>query len=122
MDIYTKAMEEMKENFNNKDLIIINRNINKVIFNGKVRLAQFSFEDDIIRHIFVFSLSDGHFIAFDFDDALYVKLNINDEYGLVYEKYLFLVNNLKKENIKNYVELQNLDFTDKDIENILYEK
>ena len=40
---------------------------------------------------------------------------------MVYEKYLFLVKNLKKENIENYIKFQNSDFTNNDIEDILYE-
>lgn len=122
MVIYKEALCEMMNNFNNKELIIINRNTNTVIYKGKAKIKRFDFNDeDIVHHIFIFGLNNGKFITFDFEDAIYVKLNKNDEYGMVYEKYLFLVKNLKKENIENYIKFQNSDFTNNDIEDILYE-
>lgn len=123
MDIYNKALLEVLNNFNNKQIVVINRNTNTIIYKGRSKIEKFDFnDDDIVRHIFVFGLNNGKFITFDFEDALYVKLNKNDEYGLVYEKYIFLVDNLKRKNIENYINFQNSDFTNNDIENILYEK
>lgn len=123
MNIYYKAIEEMKNNFNNKSLIVVNRNTNSIVYKGIATVRYFDFcIDYMIKRIFVFRLNNGKFITFDFEDVLYVKLSEKDEYGLVYEKFLFLVDNLKKENINNYITFQNLDFTNKEIEDILYEK
>ncbi|AKC95509.1 hypothetical protein VC03_03070 [Sneathia vaginalis] len=123
MNSYFLALQEMKDNFNDKYIVILDRKNADFLYKGFVSVEKYDYEEDeIFKRIFVFHLENGNMITFDFEDAIYVKLNKLDEYGLIYDNYLIMTNNLHKENIQNYINFQNIDFTNNDIENILYEK
>lgn len=125
VDLYNKAIDELKNNFNNKYLVILDRNNASIVYKGNVKVEEFEFKDDIdeiVKRVFIFYLENGKKLIFDFEDVIYVKLNQLNEYGLVYSNYLFLINNLNKDSIKSYIEFQNFDLSTNEIEDILYEK
>lgn len=125
VDLYNKAIDELKNNFNNKYLVILDRNNESIVYKGNVKVEEFEFKDDIdeiVKRIFIFYLENGKKLIFDFEDVIYVKLNQLNEYGLVYSNFLFLINNLNKDSIKSYIEFQNFDLSTNEIEDILYEK
>ena len=125
VDLYNKAIDELKNNFNNKYLVILDRNNAGIVYKGSVKVEEFEFKDDIdeiVKRIFIFYLENGKKLIFDFEDVIYVKLNQLNEYGLVYSNFLFLINNLNKDSIKSYIEFQNFDLSANEIEDILYEK
>ncbi|WP_308544719.1 hypothetical protein [uncultured Sneathia sp.] len=125
VDLYNKAIDELKNNFNNKYLVILDRNNASIVYKGNVKVEEFEFKDDIdeiVKRIFIFYLENGKKLIFDFEDVIYVKLNQLNEYGLVYSNFLFLINNLNKDSIKSYIEFQNFDLSANEIEDILYEK
>lgn len=125
VDLYNKAIDELKNNFNNKYLVILDRNNASIVYKGNVKVEEFEFKDDIdeiVKRIFIFYLENGKKLIFDFEDVIYVKLNQLNEYGLVYSNLLFLINNLNKDSIKSYIEFQNFDLSANEIEDILYEK
>ncbi|MDK9580604.1 hypothetical protein [Sneathia sanguinegens] len=125
VDLYNKAIDELKNNFNNKYLVILDRNNASIVYKGNVKVEEFEFKDDIdeiVKRIFIFYLENGKKLIFDFEDVIYVKLNQLNEYGLVYSNFLFLINNLNKDSIKSYIEFQNFDLSTNEIEDILYEK
>ena len=125
VDLYNKAINELKNNFNNKYLVILDRNNASIVYKGNVKVEEFEFKDDIdeiVKRIFIFYLENGKKLIFDFEDVIYVKLNQLNEYGLVYSNFLFLINNLNKDSIKSYIEFQNFDLSTNEIEDILYEK
>lgn len=125
VDLYNKAIDELKNNFNNKYLVILDRNNASIVYKGNVKVEEFEFKDDIdeiVKRVFIFYLENGKKLIFDFEDVIYVKLNQLNEYGLVYSNFLFLINNLNKDSIKSYIEFQNFDLSANEIEDILYEK
>ncbi|WP_277284955.1 hypothetical protein [Sneathia sanguinegens] len=125
VDLYNKAIDELKNNFNNKYLVILDRNNASIVYKGSVKVEEFEFKDDIdeiVKRVFIFYLENGKKLIFDFEDVIYVKLNQLNEYGLVYSNFLFLINNLNKDSIKSYIEFQNFDLSANEIEDILYEK
>lgn len=125
VDLYNKAIDELKNNFNNKYLVILYRNNASIVYKGNVKVEEFEFKDDIdeiVKRVFIFYLENGKKLIFDFEDVIYVKLNQLNEYGLVYSNFLFLINNLNKDSIKSYIEFQNFDLSANEIEDILYEK
>ncbi len=125
VDLYNKAIDELKNNFNNKYLVILDRNNASIVYKGNVKVEEFEFKDDIdeiVKRVFIFYLENGKKLIFDFEDVIYVKLNQLNEYGLVYSNFLFLINNLNKDSIKSYIEFQNFDLSTNEIEDILYEK
>ena len=72
MNSYFLALQEMKDNFNDKYIVILDRKNADFLYKGFVSVEKYDYEEDeIFKRIFVFHLENGNMITFDFEDAIY---------------------------------------------------
>lgn len=67
MNSYFLALHEMKDNFNDKYIVILDRKSADFLYKGFVSVEEYDYEEDeIYKRIFVFHLENGNMITFDF--------------------------------------------------------
>ncbi|WP_068267482.1 hypothetical protein [Caviibacter abscessus] len=124
MSGYSCVLDELKLNFDNKNISIIDKTKMKVIYNGISKVNYVIDKLEGVNKVFIiFTLSDIRKLIFDFDNIYFTGIYVNNknekEYALIYEKYIIITQNLTKDKIKNYISLQNIE-NQSDVEDLLY--
>lgn len=124
MKEYFLAIEELKNNFNDKNIMIIDKKKMKMVYKDTVKVEYITNKfDNMNKTYIIFTLTTEEILALDFDNIYFSKYYTNiekKEYALIYEKYIIITENLTDEKIKNYINLQNIDMTSSQVEEILY--
>lgn len=121
---YSYVLDELKCNFNNKNISVIDKNKMKIVYDNVAKVNYiFDKVEEINKVFIIFELIHGEKLIFDFDNIYFTGFYVNNkkekEYALIYEKYIIITEELTKDKIKNYILLQNID-NSSDVDELLY--